>query len=148
MLNALLFILSFFYLIMEYLFNVSLVSMVGQDTIQIYRDVDYIGRLISSFGASLLCLRLFTGVKLTRSMKIIVTALLPIVFTGTYLIQKELLDYITEVTPMESKRGQAYTYIYKKGVANGSLKFEGTPKEKSLEEEHVFNSSIIYWGVG
>ena len=150
MINIGLFLLSLSYLLAEYIFNVSIVNVFGSDTAQNYSDVDHVGRLISALGASLLSFRLLINLKIKRKVKIIMILLiLPVVGFGVYDLQERLLNYYTKITPMDEKREQAYTYIYKKGISNGSLLNKDLPNDSATTEERmVFNSSLVFWGIG
>ena len=136
--KIILFSLSVCYLFAEYIFNVNLVSMMGHDTIQNYKNVDVYGRSISSIGAVLIFLRIIYLLKIEHKTKMLTFVFLsPIIFFGVYTAQEKIVDVLTDNTPQDIKLTQSYTNVFKKGIVNSSLTFKDIPrksKEKSAED--------------
>lgn len=146
-----LFSLSCIYLLIEYIFNVNLVSMMGNDTIQNYSNVDFYGRGISSVGATLIALRFIVISKITNKTKFIIGLVFsPIIFISVYFAQEKIVDIISDNTMKEAKLTQTYTHVYKKGIIHSSVNFNKIPAKSKEKEpvDHVFFASVSFWGFG
>jgi len=146
-----LFTLSCIYLIVEYFFNVNLINMLGNDSVQNYLDVDVIGRSVSAVGGTLLAFRFILLSKKNILFKSILSLIIsPIIFYVIFVSQELAVDYITKYTDDDVKKNQTYTYIYKKGVISSGVDFNKIPRESKgkSKEDYVFFASVSFWGFG
>ncbi|WP_141706998.1 hypothetical protein [Vibrio genomosp. F10] len=134
---------------LEFFFNVGLVSLNGNDTIHSYTGIGEAGRHVSSVGFSLLVIRLVIPLIQHRILlALFLLLIVPPLYYTFYSSQEVLVDYVVENTPLETKKSQSYSYIYKRGLTSGALSYNHISSYGAgIHEDKVFKSSAILWGV-
>lgn len=129
-------IYTIFYILLEIAFRARLLDVIGsvsnQTTIE---SIEIIGRLISSFGFSILIISKISFGKTKNQIILSKIALYFISFTLFFYAQKEFVEQISYRLSQETKDKSVYLTIYKENLFFGKLNHKDFPYNSNNREK-------------